>query len=167
MAKIRVKTSKLAKSIACRAFYDNMEDSLSVGIMRKGKFYSYVESEFFSLDLARNGKLLNIDVWKPRNDWVVDDNLMPPEDYAREELIILDFRLRTDPAGYHTNPEQDVLHVRFDGSRVDRFVSPANSLIFELSRKDELVGLWITDIEEDFGFRKESAWRRSARSPRV
>lgn len=164
MALIRVKTESLSHSIPCRAFYDNMEGSLSVGVKRKGKFYSYIEAECFSFDLARGGKLLNIDVWKPKDDWEVEKNLAPPDDFERQNVIFLDFRLKTDPASYYTNPQRNLLHIRFSSGRVSRFVSPANSLIFELSEDNELMGLWITEIEEDYGFRKEAAWRKSIKA---
>lgn len=164
MALIRVKTQKLTKSIPCRAFYDNMEESLSVGIKQVGKFYSYIEGEYFSFDIARGGKLLNIDVWKPKQEWVVEKNLVPPEQFSRESVLFLDFRLKTEPAIYRTNPECDALHIRFAEGTVERFVSPANSLVFELSAHDELMGLWILAIEEDYGFRKESAWRKSIKT---
>jgi hypothetical protein len=164
MALIRVKTRKLSRAIACKAFYDNMEESLSVGIKQTGKFYSYIEGECFSFDIARGGKLLNIDVWKPKQEWTIEKNLLPPEDFSRENVLFLDFRLKVDPASYYTSPEQTILHIRFAEGKVDRFVSPASSLVFELSEHDDLMGLWIVDIEEDYGFRKESAWRKSNRA---
>lgn len=164
MALIHVQTKKLSRPIACKAFYDNMEESLSVGIKQAGKFYSYIEGECFSFDIARGGKLLNIDVWKPKLEWAVEKNLLPPEDFTRENVLFLDFRLKVDPASYYTNPDQTILHIRFAKGRVGRFVSLASSLIFELSGKDDLMGLWILNIEEDYGFRKESAWRKSNRT---
>jgi hypothetical protein len=164
MALIRVKTQKLSKLIPCRAFYDNMEESLSVGIKQTGKFYSYIEGEFFSFDIARGGKLLNIDVWRPKQDWTVEKNLVIPESLDRENVLFLDFRLKTEPAIYRTNSDQTVLHIRFADGKAQRFVSPAESLIFELSENDDLMGLWILNIEEDYGFRKESAWRKSIKT---
>ena len=47
MALIHVQTAPLEHSIPCRAFYDNMEAALSIGIKRAGKFHSYVEAQFF------------------------------------------------------------------------------------------------------------------------
>lgn len=159
MALIRVQTAPLENSIPCRAFYDQMEEALSVGIKQAGKFNSYVEAEHFSFDLTKSGKLLNIDVWKPRGEWEVEKNLHPPEEFDRENIVFLDERLKVPPAQYFTNPQQNILHIRFAKGKVHRFVSPANSLIFELSPDDELVGLWITNIEDDYGFKKEAVWR--------
>ncbi len=164
MALIRVRTEKLSRSIPCRAFYDNMENALSVGIKLRGKFHSYIEAKYFSFDLTRNGKLLQVDVWKPKSEWIVEENLVPPEKPAKENIVFLDFRLKTDPASYYTNPQRSILHIRFASGQIARFVSPANSLIFELSTADELVGLWITNIEDDYGFRKETAWRLKVKS---
>jgi hypothetical protein len=137
-----------------------MEESLSVGIKQTGKFYSYIEGECFSFDIARGGKLLNIDVWKPKAEWIVEKNLFPPDEIAKENVLFLDFRLKVDPASYYTNPDREILHIRFATGKVERFVTPTESLIFELSSRDELMGLWILGIEEDYGFRKESEWRK-------
>lgn len=164
MALIRVQTAPLEHSIPCRAFYDNMEAALSVGIKQAGKFNSYVEAQFFSFDLTKGGRLLNIDVWKPREEWTIEKDLHPPEQFDRENLIFLVERLKVDPAKYTTNPDRNVLHIRFTKGKADRFVSPANSLIFELSKKSELVGLWITNIEDDYGFKKEAIWRVSVKA---
>jgi hypothetical protein len=141
-----------------------MEDSLSVGIKRKGKFYSYIEGEYFSFDLGRRGRLLNIDVWKPKKEWRIERNLAPPDDYERQDVIFLDFRLKTEPAAFYSNSDKTILHIRFAEGEIARFVSPANSLIFELSADEELIGLWVTQIEDDYGFRKESTWRKSIKS---
>ncbi|MFH2056907.1 MAG: hypothetical protein ABIJ61_13195 [bacterium] len=164
MALIRVQTAPLDNSIPCRAFYDNMESALSVGIKQSGKFYSYVEAECFSFDLTKAGKLLNIDVWKPRDEWQIEKDLHPPDDFDRENVIFLDERLKVEPATYFTNPERNLLHIRFTKGTVHRFVSPASSLIFELSKENELMGLWITNIEDDFGFKKEAIWRVTVKS---
>lgn len=161
---IQLKTSDLSRSYPCRAFYDSIGDTMSVGIKQKGKFGSSVEGEDFSFDLTKDGKLLNIDVWKPKREWSVEKKIHSPEEFSKENIKFLDARIKTEPIAYITNPDKTLLYIRFAAERVARFVSPANSLIFELNADDRLVGLWITQIEEDVNFRKESEWRRTVKA---
>ena len=165
MGLIPVETCELTKSFPCKAFYDNDNDQLSVGIKRAGKFHSYVEAGYFSFDITPNGKLLNIDVWKPRKEWVVTKEIAPPDEFEKKDLVFLKLRQKIDPVDYFTDREGSLLYIRFTKKRINSFVSPANSLIFELDKDDQLVGLWITEIEQDFSFRKEAIWRRSVKAP--
>lgn len=164
MTLIRLATADLTRSYPCRAFYDEIGDTMSVGIKQKGKFSSYVEGENFSFDLTKDGKLLNIDVWLPRGKWTVEKTIHPPEHFDKENVKILDSRLKTEPIAYITDAKKTLLYIRFAAERIARFVSPVNSLIFELNAKSQLVGLWITQIEEDINFQKESEWRRSIKA---
>jgi hypothetical protein len=165
VAAIRVETTELAESYPCKAFYDNIEEQLSVGVKRVGKFHSYIEGECFSFDLTRNGHLLNIDLWKPKREWISRKMIAAPEDFERQDIRFLDYRLKIDPVSYYTNSDRSLVYICFSKKRIDRFVSPANSLVFELDRSSHLVGLWVTDIEQDFNFRKEARWRRSVKAP--
>jgi hypothetical protein len=164
MPLIKVTTAAAARSFACRAFYDRIGDTMSVGIKQKGKFHSSIEGEDFSLDLTKDGKLLNIDIWIPRNDWTIDKNIHPPEEFSKESIIFPESKVRAEAIGYMTNAARNLLYVRFSSERIARFVSPGSSLIFELNAKNQLVGFWITQIEEDINFQKESEWRRSIKA---
>jgi hypothetical protein len=72
-------------------------------------------------------------------------------------------RLQAEPISYNTDAKRSLLYIRFASERIARFVSPANSLIFELNAKHQLVGLWILQIEDDINFTKEAEWRRSVK----
>lgn len=164
MTLIRLKTSELSRSFPCRAFYDSIGDTLSVGVKQKGKFGTSVEGDDVSFDLTKDGKLLNIDVWKPKREWKVEKKIHPPEEFSKENIKFLDLRTATEPIAYITDAKKTLLCIRFAAERVARFVSPANSLIFELNADDRLIGLWITQIEEDINFDKESEWRRTVKA---
>jgi hypothetical protein len=164
MPPIVLKTKDLTRSYPCRAFYDAGGDSMSVGIKQKGKFGACLEGDGFSFDLTKDGKLLNIDVWKPRKEWSIEKAIHPPEDVAREDVTFVGMRLKAEPIAYSTDDKRNLLYIRFASERVARFVSPANSLIFELNAKHQLIGLWILHIEDDVNFVKESEWRRSVKA---
>lgn len=164
MPPIVLKTSNLSRSYPCRAFYDAGSDSLSVGIKQKGKFGGCLEADGFSFDLTKDGKLLNIDVWKPRKEWAVEKAIHPPENFEKEDVAFVGTRLKAEPVAYNTDPKKALLYIRFAVERVARFVSPANSLVFELNAKNQLIGLWILQIEDDINFTKESEWRRSVKA---
>jgi hypothetical protein len=161
---IVVKTAPLARLFPCRAFYDTIGDTLSVGIKQKGKFKSSLDGSDCSFDLTRDGKLLNIDIWKARKEWRVEKEIHPPEEFTMQNIV---FPLSTDDletVDLLTNAKRDILNLKFARERVARFVSPATSLIFELNEKDELVGFWLTEITDDLNFQKEGDWRRATKA---
>jgi hypothetical protein len=164
MPPILLKTSSLSRLYPSRAFYDSGGDSMSVGVKQKGKFGACLEGDEFSFDLTKDGKLLNIDVWKPRKDWTVEKAIQPPENFDRENVTFVGTRLQAEPISYNTDAKKSLLYMRFAAERIARFVSPANSLIFELNAKHQLVGLWILQIEDDINFTKEAEWRRSVQA---
>jgi hypothetical protein len=164
MPPIVLKTSELPKSYPCRAFYDSGSDSMSVGVKQKGKFGACLEGDSFSFDLTKDGKLLNIDVWKPRKEWVIEKAIHPPESFDKQDVTFVGTKLTAEPASYNTNPAKSLLYIRFATERISRFVSPASSLVFELNAKNQLVGLWILHIEDDVNFTKEAEWRRSVKA---
>ena len=161
---IQLKTSELARPYPCRAFYDSTGDTLSVGVKQKGKFSISIEADDISFDLTKDGKLLNIDLWKSRKEWTIEKMLHPPESFDKENVVFVSKKVQTEPIDYLTDPKKTMLCIRFAAERVSRFVSPASSLIFELNAKDQLIGLWIIQIEDDINFQKEAEWRRSIKA---
>lgn len=165
MSLIVVKTGALARLFPCRAFYDTIGDTLSVGIKQKGKFKNSIDGEFCSFDLTRDGKLLNIDIWKARKGWKVEKAIHPAEEFSTAN-VIFDSAGDTelDAIDMLTNSERTILNVKFSRERVAKFVSPATSLIFELNDNDEMVGFWLTEIVDDLNFQKEGDWRRAVKA---
>lgn len=165
MSLIVVKTVASTRLFPCRAFYDTIGDTLSVGIKQKGKFKSSIDGEFCSFDLTRDGKLLNIDVWKARKAWKIEKAIHPPEEFTTANVIFdstADAELET--IDLLTNSERTILNVKFSRERVAKFVSLATSLIFELNDKDEMIGFWLTEIVDDLNFQKEGDWRRAVKA---
>ncbi len=165
MPLIVVKIVAIARLFPCRAFYDTIGDTLSVGIKQKGKFKSSIDGEVCSFDLTRDGKLLNIDVWKARKAWKVEKAIHPAEEFITANVIFdtaADVELET--IDLLTNAERTILNVKFSRERVAKFISPATSLIFELNEKDEMVGFWLTEIVDDLNFQKEGDWRRAVKA---
>ena len=164
MPLISVKTAPLARVYPCRAFYDTIGDTLSVGIKQKGKFKASIDGEACSFDLTRDGKLLNIDIWSPRRDWKVEKTLHPPEEFIVQNVTFDAGADELEVVDLLTNAKRSILNVKFSKDRVAKFTSPATSLIFELGDDNKLLGFWLTEIVDDLNFQQEGEWRRSIKA---
>ncbi len=164
MPLISVKTAPLARVYPCRAFYDTIGDTLSVGIKQKGKFKASIDGEACSFDLTRDGKLLNIDIWSPRRDWKVEKALHPPEEFIVQNVLFDAGEDDLEVVDLLTNAKRSILNVKFSKDRVAKFISPATSLIFELDDDNRLLGFWLTEIVDDLNFQQEGEWRRSIKA---
>ena len=164
MPLISVKTAPLARVYPCRAFYDTIGDTLSVGIKQKGKFKASIDGEACSVDLTRDGKLLNIDIWSPRRDWKVEKALHPPEEFIVQNVTFDAGADDLEVVDLLTNAKRSILNVKFSKDRVAKFISPASSLIFELGDDNKLLGFWLTEIVDDLNFQQEGEWRRSIKA---
>lgn len=156
---VKVQSKGLRKHIPTKAFYDTIGDTLSAGIKQKGKFKSSLDATDFSFELSRDGRILNIEIWKPRKEWVLERALHPPEEVESGNVIVNDSVQDVGEPKFLTNEERDLLYIQFSDERISRSVSPGEAVIFELNDSDQLVGLWITGIEEDINFEKEQVWR--------
>lgn len=164
MTLLKVLSAPLSRPLPCKAFYDLVGDTLSVGIKQRGKFKRSIDGEEFSFDLTRDGKLLNIDVWLPRNVWETEKAIHPPEDTDLEMVRFASTDAEVDAPHFLTNEARSLLYLQFSRQRVARFLAPAKPLIFELNSQNDLVGLWILEIEDDINFQKEGLWRQSVRA---
>ena len=164
MPLISVKTAPLARVYPCRAFYDTIGDTLSVGIKQKGKFKASIDGEACSFDLTRDGKLLNIDIWSPRRDWKVEKALHPPEEFIVQNVTFDAGADELEVVDLLTNAKRSILNIKFSKDRVAKFISPATSLIFELDDDNRLLGFWLTEIVDDLNFQQEGEWRRSIKA---
>ena len=164
MPLISVKTAPLARVYPCRAFYDTIGDTLSVGIKQKGKFKASIDGEACSFDLTRDGKLLNIDIWSPRRDWKVEKARHPPEEFIVQNVTFDSGTDELEVVDLLTNAKRSILNVKFSKDRVAKFISPATSLIFELDDDNRLLGFWLTEIVDDLNFQQEGEWRRSIKA---
>ncbi len=164
MSLVTVKTTPLSRLYPCRAFYDTIGDTLSAGVKQRGQFKQTVDGNDCSFDLTREGKILNIDIWRPRKLWRIEAAIHPPEDYQRTNVALSPNGESLSDVEYLTDQSRGLLNIRFARERVARFVSPATSLIIEINERSELIGLWLLGIVDDVNFVKEGEWRRSIKA---
>jgi len=145
-----------------RGFYDNAENVLNYVLKTKGKFHAYVQSEYLSIDLDKKGGLLNVELALERDLWIVDPKLKAPEHVPLMKLRVLDRRLNISGESYFTNEARDALLIRFSDENHIKVYEIAENFFAEVNLVQELAGLWITNIEDDFGFKSEMAYRRGA-----
>jgi len=159
MSLIKVETKRLRKQIPTKAFYDTIGDTLSVGIKQKGQFKASLDATDFSFELARDGRILDIEIWKPRKTWQLEPALHPPEHVDAGTLVVNDPAQAVADPKFLTNAERDLLYIQFSNERISHSISPGNAVIFGLNDAGELVGLWLVGIVDDINFEKEQVWR--------
>jgi uncharacterized protein YuzE len=159
MSLVKLATKRLRKHIPTKAFYDTIGDTLSAGIKQKGQFKSSLDATDFSFELGMDGRILDIEIWKPRKEWILERALHPPESVESGNVLVSDPDQPVENPKFLTNEKRDVLYIQFSDERISRSVSPGSAVIFELNDANELVGLWIVEIENDINFEKEQIWR--------
>ncbi len=159
MSLVKVETKRLRKQIPTRAFYDTIGDSLSVGIKQKGQFKASLDATDFSFELARDGRVLDIEIWKPRKEWQLERALHPPDHVEPGTVLVKDPAQAAEDPRFLTNAERDLLYIQFSNERISHSISPGTAVIYGLNDSNELVGLWIIGIENDINFEKEQVWR--------
>ncbi len=158
--RISVEVKSTNKIPIGKGFYDNSEGILNFAIKARGKFHSYIQSDCLSIDLDRKGGLLNIEVSVEREVWVEERELVPPDNVAYMKLRFLDYRLNIDGESYHTNRSRDLLYICFSDDDHVKTCEIAKNLMADVNLVNELAGLWILDLVDDYGFRSEMAFRR-------
>jgi len=160
MCHIRLAISETDKVPASRAFYDTFEKSMNVVIKARGKFYSYVQGQDYSVDLSKKGKVLGIEMYSDRDTWQVDPTLKIPDKVELRDIHIMEHRLEVEPTGFFTNQDRTACCMRFSDEKVSYKYAIAHNLVFEVNVMDELSAIWILDILEDHGFSKEMKYRK-------
>jgi uncharacterized protein YuzE len=143
-----------------KGFYDNAEGILNFAIKTRGKFHSYIQSDCLSIDLDKKGGLLNIEVSVDREAWAAESELVPPDDVAIKKLCFLDYRLNIEGESYHTNQSKDLLYICFSDDDQVKTYEIAENLLADVNLVNELAGLWILNLVDDFGFKSEMAFRK-------
>ena len=143
-----------------KGFYDNIENLLNFPIKARGSFHSYIQSDRMSMDIDKKGFLLNIEISVPKDEWVADDRITPPSAGGLAKLRFLDYRLNISGESYFTNREKNLLYICFAQDKHVKTLEIAENLLADVNVVNELVGLWLLDLDEDFGFKKEMAFRK-------
>ncbi|HUV31084.1 MAG TPA: hypothetical protein VMY05_08370 [Acidobacteriota bacterium] len=150
-----------------RGFYQLEEDTLYVQVApfsRRHRFFSYLESEYVRLDLDMHGRLLFIEVSRPRRHWPVRDGLALPADPSPADVRWLDFRRRMADPKLMANPQRTALLLRF--ARLPRAVRSyllAESVVADVAQDNSLVGIWVGDIVDDIAGQFISSFRKQVR----
>jgi hypothetical protein len=146
---------------ASRGFYQTEEDVLYVTIYPSGAFYSYLDSSHVLLDVDRTGRLVFIQVLVPRRGWRIWPNLRTPAEPIGADIRFRGFRESLPKAVILTNTDHSVVHIRFASVRNPVRYRIADQIIFDLTSRNTLAGIWITAIEDDRAARSMAFWRKN------
>jgi hypothetical protein len=149
-----------------KGFYDNYEGVLNFAVKTRGKFHSYIQSDFLSIDLDKKGELLNIEVSMVRDMWSRERGLAPPQDVPLKKIRFLDYRLNIEGETYHTDESGQLLYICFSEDNHVKTYEIAENLLADVNVVNELAGLWILGVVDDYGFRSEMAFRRGNEATR-
>lgn len=153
-----------------RGFYQVDEDALSVCIGASESdrhFFSYLESDSLRLDINKHGELLFLELNTPRRLWPIEDALQPPVAAERISIRFLDFRATLPEYSIATNATQSLLKITFSNGLAHRKFQIAESLVAQISESNDLIAIWVTEIEDDFAGQKLSAFQQQLRVPSV
>jgi hypothetical protein len=164
MCQIRLAISESDKVPSAKGFYDAMEKSLNFVIKFDGKFFSYIQGQDYSLDLDKKGRLLGIEIYKSRDEWTTDKEMVLPKKIEKRQIHIKEHRLEVEPLGFFTNNGKNQVCLRFTKEKVSYLYQVAQNLLFEVNVMDELSAVWLLDLVDDFGFKKEMKYRKELNS---
>jgi len=160
MCHIRLAIHEAQRVPQARGFYDTLEESLNIVIKARGKFYSYIQGQHYSVDLDRRGRLLGIEIFLPRKEWIVKSDLMISNDCPPRQISILEHRLEVEPLGIFTTHNRNICRLAFTEEKISYKYRVAQNVIFEVNVLDELSAIWMLNLEDDFGFKKEMDFRK-------
>ena len=146
-----------------RGFYQLEEDALYVQIgafAPQHRFFSYLESEFVSLQFDHNALLIFIEVTLPRRRWEVADELIMPSVADPADIRWLEFRETIREPRLTTNKTQTRLRLQFTHNSPSRSFYIADHVILQADNSDHLVAIWIDNIEDDLAGQEIAAFRK-------
>lgn len=154
------------KAADCRAcgFYHPDEERLVVSLDRPGQFASFADGDDVSFDLDKDGRLLGITVDAPRERWEVQADLIAPRIGIPATVRFLDAPIQLGKVRLLTEPDYTLLCVVISPLKAVHILEPCSGLLLEVGGKGELLAVWILEIQEDYGSRRERAWRTSRSS---
>lgn len=144
------------------AFYQAEEEALGVPLLyesQRARFHSALDSESLSLQCDKAGRLIYIQVRKPRRLWIGEHGISavpsPPID-----LRFLDFRCRIPEPEFFCDATKESLLIKFgDVHSADSFQVGDNVYAY-VADDLTLRGLYIDLINEDRAGKKLAAWRK-------
>jgi hypothetical protein len=148
---------------AC-GFYHPDEERLVVSFDRPGQFASFADGDEVSFDLDKDGHLLGITVDAPRERWEVEPDLLSPRIGIPATVRFLDFPIQLGSVRLVTEPDYTFLRLVLSPLKAVHVLEPCAGLLLEVGEGGELLAVWILEIQEDYGSRRERAWRTSRTS---
>jgi len=168
---LNVRVSTPTELIPCgRGFYQLEEESLYLPVEYPGdsaRFFSYLDSSYLSFHIARDGRLIFIDLSLPRRRWPLIDNFVPPEQAAPADIRFLDFRTRFIEPSYHCDHKRENLLIRFGRGPAEHNYYLAENMIAQINSDNKLVAIWIKDIVDDLAGREILEWRNYIRRLKI
>lgn len=146
-----------------RGFYQLEEDALYVQIgalAPQHRFFSYLDSEFVSLQFDHNALLIFIEVTLPRRRWEVANELIIPSVVESADIRWLEFRETIREPRLTTNKTQTRLRLQFTHNAPSRSFYIADHVILQADNNDHLAAIWIDDIEDDLAGQEIAAFRK-------
>ena len=145
-----------------RGFYQLEEDALyvQVGLFNnERKFFSYLESDTVRFDLDRHGRVIFIELDKPRRQWPVDESLTLPEVAEPADIRWLNFREVITSPKLTTNKRRTLVRMVFTNEAPVKCYYLSENVLIEVDREGLLVSVWVDDIVDDLAG-QEIAWFR-------
>ncbi len=164
-AQIRI-TTPTEPIVPGRGFYQLEEDVLYVQIGLFGssrRFYSWLESPTVRLELDREGRLIFIEVDKPRRQWPVVDELESPNRAEIADIRWLDFRRQISEPDLHTNCQRTTLRIGFSDRPASDAYYLAQEVILEVDEHQRPTAIWVARIDDDLAGQEIGAWRKRCR----
>jgi hypothetical protein len=150
-----------------RGFYQLEEETLYLPIVypgvEKSHFFSYLESEYLSLQMDRDGRLIFIEISLPRRRWRTLKSLVPPERATGASLRFLDFRAQLAEPSILCDARRQNIMIRFSPGPAIHNYFLAQNIIAQVDRHDHLAAVWVSDIVDDIAGQELAAWRKMAR----
>jgi hypothetical protein len=151
-----------------RGFYQLEEDALYLPIVypggEKNRFFSFLESEYLSLQIDRDGRLIFIEISLPRRRWQAMKTLVPPDTAATGSLRFLDFRRKLSEPSILSDFRRQNVMIRFGPGPAVHNYYLAQNIIAQVDRHDNLAAIWATDITDDIAGQELAAWKKIVRS---
>ncbi len=149
-----------------RGFYQMEEDTLYFPIETgqiRSRYYSFLDSEFVSLQLDRDGKLIFVEITLPRRRWQVEPNLVHPEQSVAGDIRFLDFRERFDEPEILCDDDRQTVYINFSSRPARVTYRLADNVLVQVDAHDHVTAVWLTGIIDDRAGKKISAWRKALR----
>jgi hypothetical protein len=152
-------------SVPGRGFYQLEEDSLHVpiGAYTERPFFSNNESDRIRLDMDRHGRRLFLEVDRPRRHWRIDPTLTKPLMAVPADIRWLDFRANIPEPEIVTDKLRSCLLIRFSNRIASRSFYLAEEVILQTDADDQLVSIFVGDIEDDLAGQEIRSFRLQSR----